>query len=130
MVNEIAASVGSGYHFSKNVAKHGKLISSLLRGGGKQQGHVMQRVHEVRTIGYWSWAGKDAGYRELTRPLETAREKFLNRSLDIRQGGFEKLWNAWERLKMMNQVKGARESVLPARLEIEARELNFIGTIS
>jgi hypothetical protein len=76
---------------------------------------------------------------ELDRLLETAREKFLNRSLDVRKEGLEKLWDAWERLKTMEpgkdktaQVKAildkaATEPVLRERLELEARELNFIG---
>jgi hypothetical protein len=76
---------------------------------------------------------------DLDRLLETAREKFLNRSPDIRKEGLEKLWDAWERLKTIEagkdkpaQVKAildmaATEPVLRERLEIEARELNFIG---
>jgi len=79
------------------------------------------------------------GDADLDRLLETAREKFLNRSLDIRKEGLEKLWDAWERLKTIEkgkdksvQVKAildrsATEPVLRERLEIEARELNFIG---
>lgn len=80
-----------------------------------------------------------SGDVELDRLLETAREKFLNRSSDIRKEGLEKLWDAWERLKTIEpgtnkpaQVKaildkGAAEPVLRERLEIEAKELNFIG---
>jgi hypothetical protein len=76
---------------------------------------------------------------DLDRLLETAREKFLNRSLDIRKEGLEKLWDAWERLKTIEpgvdkpaQVKAildraAAEPVLRARLESEARELNLVG---
>lgn len=79
------------------------------------------------------------GDADLDRLLETAREKFLNRSLEIRKEGLEKLWDAWERLKTIEkgkdksaQVKAildrsATEPVLRERLEIEARELNFIG---
>jgi hypothetical protein len=79
------------------------------------------------------------GDADLDRLLETAREKFLNRSLDIRKEGLEKLWDAWERLKTIEngkdksaQVKAildrsATEPVLRERLETEARELNFIG---
>jgi hypothetical protein len=79
------------------------------------------------------------GDADLDRLLETAREKFLNRSLDVRKEGLEKLWDAWERLKTIErgrhkpaQVKAildkaATEPVLRERLETEARELNFIG---
>ena len=78
----------------------------------------------------------DAG---LDRLLLTAREKFLNRSSDVRKEGLEKLWDAWERLKTVEggrdkpaQVKAildkaATEPILRERLESEARELNFIG---
>jgi hypothetical protein len=76
---------------------------------------------------------------ELDRLLETAREKFLHRALDVRKEGLEKLWDAWERLKTIEggankparvkaiMDKGAAEPVLRERLEIEAKELNFIG---
>lgn len=79
------------------------------------------------------------GDSELDRLLETAREKFLNKSLDVRKEGLEKLWDAWERLKTVEpgkdklaQVtaildKAANERVLRERLDIEAKELNFIG---
>jgi hypothetical protein len=39
------------------------------------------------------------GDQTLDQLLETAREKFLNRSLDLRKEGLENLWDAWERLK-------------------------------
>ena len=79
------------------------------------------------------------GDSELDRLLETAREKFLNRSLDVLKEGLEKLWDAWERLKTMEPGrdksaqakaildKAAAEPILRDRLEFEARELNFIG---
>lgn len=79
------------------------------------------------------------GDADLDRLLETAREKFLNKSLEVRKEGVEKLWGAWERLKTLEagkdkaaQVnaildKAAKEPVLRERLEIEAKELNFIG---
>jgi len=34
------------------------------------------------------------GDEPMDRVLETAREKFLNRSLDVRKEGLEKLWDA------------------------------------
>ena len=79
------------------------------------------------------------GDAELDRLLETARQKFLNRSVEVRKEGLEKLWDAWERLKTIEPGtdksvraktildKAAREPVLRERLEIEARELNLIG---
>jgi hypothetical protein len=84
-------------------------------------------------------AAFNTGDNELDRILETAREKFLHRSLDVRKEGLEKLWDAWESLKTVEpgankpaQVKaildkGAAEPVLRERLETEAKELNFIG---
>src|SRR5258708_31339516 len=45
------------------------------------------------------------GDAELDKLLETAREKFLNKSLDIRKEGLEKLWDAWERLKTVEPGK-------------------------
>lgn len=75
------------------------------------------------------------GDRDLDRLLETAREKFLNRSPEVRKEGLEKLWDAWERLKTVEPLaqataildKAANEPVLRERLEAEAKELNFIG---
>jgi hypothetical protein len=76
---------------------------------------------------------------DLDQLLETAREKFLNRSPEIRKEGLEKLWDAWERLKTIEPGKDKKEQasalldkasaepVLRARLETEAMELNFIG---
>jgi hypothetical protein len=79
------------------------------------------------------------GDSDLDRLLKTAREKFLNKSLDVRKEGLEKLWDAWERLKTVERGKdkqaqatalidkAATEPVLRGRLEVEAKELNFIG---
>jgi len=79
------------------------------------------------------------GDDELDRLLETAREKFLNRSLDIRKEGLEKLWDGWERLKTVEPGsdkkvtskalldKAATEPVLREHLEIEAKELSWLG---
>jgi hypothetical protein len=70
---------------------------------------------------------------DLDRLLETARKKFLNRSLDVRKEGLEKLWDAWERLKTIEsgtdkpaQVKtlldkAAAEPILRGRLENEGK---------
>jgi hypothetical protein len=79
------------------------------------------------------------GDKDLDRLLESAREKFLNKSLDVRREGLERLWDAWERLKTVEagkdklaQVtaildKAAKEKVLRERLDVEAKELTFIG---
>lgn len=79
------------------------------------------------------------GDAELDRLLETAREKFLNRSLEIRKEGLEKLWDAWERLKTVEPGKdkkakataildkASKEPNFRARLEKEAIELTEIG---
>jgi hypothetical protein len=79
------------------------------------------------------------GDAELDRLLETARSKFLNRALDVRKEGLEKLWDAWERLKTVEPGKdkkvqanalldkAAKEPNLRARLEKEAMELTEIG---
>ena len=80
-----------------------------------------------------------SGDAALDQLLETAREKFLNRSLDIRKEALEKLWDAWERLKTVEPGrdkraqagvlldKAAKEPNLRARLETEAKELTEIG---
>jgi hypothetical protein len=71
--------------------------------------------------------------------LEAARQKFLNRSIDVRRESLEKLWDAWERLKTIEPGRDKRESAkalldraagepaLRARVEQEARELTDIG---
>lgn len=102
--------------------------------GGQVRRIAPAVLHEALEQGVFN-----SGDNDLDRLLETAREKFLHRSLDVRKEGLEKLWDAWERLKTVEpeankpaQVKaildkGAAEPVLRERLENEARELNFIG---
>lgn len=79
------------------------------------------------------------GDADLDRLLETAREKFLNRSFEVRKEGLEKLWDSWERLKTLEPGKdkkaqttalldhAAAEPVFRTLLENEARELTTIG---
>jgi hypothetical protein len=79
------------------------------------------------------------GDADLDRLLEIAREKFLNRSADVRREGLEKLWDAWERLKTIEPGRNkkaqatalfgraATEPMLRQPLESEARELTEIG---
>ena len=79
------------------------------------------------------------GDSDLDRLLETARERFLNKSLNVRKEALEKLWDAWERLKTVEPGvdkrsqtralldKATTEPNLRARLEEEAMELIGIG---
>jgi hypothetical protein len=79
------------------------------------------------------------GDAELDKLLETSRNKFLNRSLDIRRESLEKLWDAWERLKTVETGKDKKASVkilldratseplFRNRLEDEAIALTEIG---
>jgi len=64
------------------------------------------------------------GDAELDRLLETARAKFLNKTLDIRKEGLEKLWDAWERLKTVEPGKDKKAQVT-AILEKAATEPNY-----
>jgi hypothetical protein len=71
--------------------------------------------------------------------LKMARQKFLNRSLDVRRESLEKLWDAWERLKTLEPGKdkkastkvlldkAATESTFRYRLEQEAIQLTEVG---
>lgn len=71
--------------------------------------------------------------------LETARQKFMHRALDVRRESLEKLWDAWERLKTLEPGKDkkastkalldkvAAEPTLRDRLEQEAFQLSEIG---
>ena len=43
--------------------------------------------------------------------LSTAREKFLNRDLQVRREALEKLWDAWERLKSLSDPDNKKNSV-------------------
>ena len=79
------------------------------------------------------------GDDQLDKLLEVSREKFLNRSLDIRRESLEKLWDAWERLKTIESGKdkkasmkllldtAASEPTFRQRLEDEAIALTEIG---
>lgn len=70
--------------------------------------------------------------------LEVSRQKFLNRSLAVRRESLEKLWDAWERLKTVEDGNDKKERVKALldkaatepfrdRLEKEAIELTDIG---
>lgn len=64
------------------------------------------------------------GDKTLDQLLETAREKLLNRSLDVRKEGLEKLWDAWERLKTVEPGKDKRAQAT-AILDRAAKEPNY-----
>ncbi len=79
------------------------------------------------------------GDSALDEMLEAARQKFLDRSLDVRRESLEKLWDAWERLKTIEPgkdkktqaavllAKASKEPSFLVRLEKEAVELTDIG---
>lgn len=79
------------------------------------------------------------GDNALDEMLEAARQRFLNRSLDVRRESLEKLWDAWERLKTIEPgkdkkaratallAKGSKEPNFLTRLNKEAMELTEIG---
>lgn len=65
-----------------------------------------------------------SGDSQLDGLLETAREKFLNRSLTVRKEGLEKLWDAWERLKTIEPGKD-KKAQANAILDKAATEPNL-----
>jgi hypothetical protein len=79
------------------------------------------------------------GDKILDELLETARNKFLNRSLTVRRESLEKLWDAWERLKTVEPGKDKKastkalldktsvESTFRELIEEEARKLTEVG---
>jgi hypothetical protein len=81
----------------------------------------------------------NTGDQTLDNLLATAREKFLNRDLQIRREALEKLWDAWERLKSLSDATDKKNSVkilldkvatepnFRDRIEFEARQLTEIG---
>lgn len=66
----------------------------------------------------------DTGDKALDKLLETARAKFLNRSLDVRKDGLEKLWDAWERLKTVEPDKD-KKGQATALLNKATKEPNY-----
>ena len=56
--------------------------------------------------------------------LEVSRQKFLNRSLEVRREALEKLWDAWERLKTVEGGRDKKASV-KALLDKAAAEPTF-----
>lgn len=80
-----------------------------------------------------------SGDSTLDQMLEDACRKFLSPDERLRGESLERLWDAWERLKSLDDPKSKKRSVaclldkasnepkLRARLEAEARELTDIG---
>ena len=80
----------------------------------------------------------NSGDRTLDVLLEECRVKFSDRNPLVRREAFERLWDAWERLKSLadpdkktsvQKILDAvtSEPTLRARLEVEAKELTDIG---
>jgi hypothetical protein len=65
-----------------------------------------------------------SGDADLDRLLQTAREKFLNRSLEVRKEGLEKLWDAWERLKTVEPGRD-KKAQITTLINRSSTELNF-----
>ena len=71
--------------------------------------------------------------------LETARSKYLDPSLQVRLEAIEKLWDAWERIKTLENPADKKNSIgillekdssdpnMKKRLDYEATELTDIG---
>jgi len=81
----------------------------------------------------------NTGDTTLDELLQAAREKFLNRDLAVRREALEKLWDAWERLKSLDDPndkcrsiemlldRASAEPNLRSRVDAEARQLTEIG---
>lgn len=75
----------------------------------------------------------------LDKMLEDSRSKFFSPKPDIRREALEKLWDAWERLKTIEEPTNKRKSIkalldkactepkFRERIENEATELTYIG---
>lgn len=62
---------------------------------------------------------------ELDSLLETARKKFFDPDLEIRKESIEKLWDAWERLKTLEEPEKDKKASTKAILDKAAPEPNF-----
>lgn len=80
----------------------------------------------------------ETGDSDLNEMLELAQDKYISRDPAIRREGLEKLWDAWERLKTLEDPSDKKTSVealldrvangpMRERLGVEARELTQIG---
>lgn len=64
------------------------------------------------------------GDNELDSLLENARVKFLDPDIKVRQESLEKLWDAWERLKTIEEGKDKKDSISKL-LDKAASKLKF-----
>ena len=69
------------------------------------------------------------GDNALDEMLETARQKFLNRSLEVRRESLEKLWDAWERLKTIEPGKDKKAQVATL-LAKSSKEPNLLARVA
>ena len=81
----------------------------------------------------------DTKDRKLNEMLEDARKKYLNPNPNVHQDAVERLWDAWERLKTIENQSNKKESITKILdkaasekkfrklLEEEAKELTDIG---
>jgi hypothetical protein len=70
----------------------------------------------------------NTGEAELNNLLETARVRFLSPDLRVRKDALEKIWDAWERLKTIENPNDKRTSITML-LDRPATERNFRQTI-
>ena len=80
-----------------------------------------------------------SGDKDLDALLENARHKFLSHDVQVRRESVEKLWDAWERLKSIENPDNKQDSTTKLLdrasvepkfrqvLEVEARALSDIG---
>lgn len=66
----------------------------------------------------------NTGDGPLDELLETARRRFLDRDPSVRHDALEKLWDAWERLKSLENPRDKRDSV-KRLLDRTANEQNY-----
>jgi hypothetical protein len=52
----------------------------------------------------------------LDQMLEDARGKFLNRDIEVRLESLERLWDAWEPLRTLEQGKDRRRRLKPCSI--------------
>lgn len=107
-INRILARNGLVYELQKN-GQIMRLAPTVLR--------------EILQVTYFQ-----TGDTELDNMLETARKKYLDPNINIRRESLEKLWDAWERLKTIEQGKDKKESV-KLLLDKVASEANFRSVI-
>lgn len=98
---------------------------------------IIERIAPETIHGELVTAIFTTGNQELDNFLNTARSKYLNPRFEIRKEALERLWDAWERLKTIenhNDKKASIEQLLNVvkqktgvALDNEAKELTNIG---